>query len=192
MTGWPPLINFLKSEPYSPFSAYYLSVIPLFLLMGQFATQGGMPGAVSRRRTSGSATAAAASPWPRSAPAPAFGAICGSSIATAATMAQVALPEMRRYGYSGALATGTLAAGGTLGILIPPSVILVIYAILAEQNIAKLFVAAFVPGIIAAIGYIAAIARLRAASIPRPARPASGATRAERLAQPRRDLAGDR
>jgi tripartite ATP-independent transporter DctM subunit len=88
----------------------------------------------------------------------AFGAICGSSLATAATMAQVALPEMRRYGYSGALATGTLAAGGTLGILIPPSVILVVYAILTEQNIAKLFIAAFVPGIIAALGYIAAIA----------------------------------
>src|SRR5690606_3790616 len=86
-----------------------------------------------------------------------FGAICGSSLATAATMAQVALPELRRYGYSGALATGTLAAGGTLGILIPPSVVLVIYAILAEQNIAKLFLAAFVPGILAAIGYMIAI-----------------------------------
>jgi C4-dicarboxylate transporter DctM subunit len=72
-------------------------------------------------------------------------------------MAQVALPELRRYGYSGALATGTLAAGGTLGILIPPSVVLVIYAILAEQNIAKLFLAAFVPGILAAIGYMIAI-----------------------------------
>jgi tripartite ATP-independent transporter DctM subunit len=86
-----------------------------------------------------------------------FGAICGSSLATAATMGQVALPELRRYGYSGALATGALAAGGTLGILIPPSVILVIYAILTEQNIAKLFVAALVPGILAALGYMAAI-----------------------------------
>src|SRR5690606_18385973 len=86
-----------------------------------------------------------------------FGAICGSSLATAATMGQVALPELRRYGYSGPLATGALAAGGTLGILIPPSVILVIYAILAEQNIAKLFVAAFVPGILAAIGYMICI-----------------------------------
>ena len=77
-------------------------------------------------------------------------------------MGQVALPELRRYGYSGALATGTLAAGGTLGILIPPSVILVIYAILTEQNIAKLFVAAFVPGILAAIGYMIAHRHLRA------------------------------
>ncbi len=87
-----------------------------------------------------------------------FGAICGSSLATAATMGQVALPELRRHNYSGALATGALAAGGTLGILIPPSVILVIYAILVEANIATLFLAAFVPGILAAIGYMIAIA----------------------------------
>ena len=87
----------------------------------------------------------------------AFGAICGSSVATAATVAQVALPEMKRFNYSGRLATATLAAGGTLGILIPPSVVLVVYAILAEQNIAKLFAAAMIPGIIAAIGYLIAI-----------------------------------
>ena len=87
----------------------------------------------------------------------AFGAICGSSLATASTMGQVALPELRRFGYSGALATGCVSAGGTLGILIPPSVVLVIYAILTEQNIAKLFVAALVPGVLAAIGYILTI-----------------------------------
>jgi tripartite ATP-independent transporter DctM subunit len=86
-----------------------------------------------------------------------FGSICGSSLATAATMGQVALPELRRAGYSGALSTGLLAAGGTLGILIPPSIVLVIYAILAEQNIAKLFAAAFVPGILAALGYMLVI-----------------------------------
>ncbi len=86
-----------------------------------------------------------------------FGAICGQSLATAATMSKVALPELRRYGYSGGFSTATLAAGGTLGILIPPSVILVIYAILTEQNIAKLFLAAFIPGILAALGYIVTI-----------------------------------
>jgi tripartite ATP-independent transporter DctM subunit len=86
-----------------------------------------------------------------------FGAICGSSLATAATMSRVALPELKRYGYSGGFSTATLAAGGTLGILIPPSVVLVIYAILTEQNIAKLFLAAFIPGILAAIGYMLAI-----------------------------------
>ncbi|MFT7107899.1 MAG: tripartite ATP-independent transporter DctM subunit [Yoonia sp.] len=87
-----------------------------------------------------------------------FGAICGSSLATAATMSKVALPELRKYGYSGGFSTATLAAGGTLGILIPPSVILVIYAILTEQNIAKLFVAAIIPGILAALGYMITIA----------------------------------
>jgi tripartite ATP-independent transporter DctM subunit len=87
-----------------------------------------------------------------------FGAICGSSLATAATMGQVALPKLRRHGYSPRLATGALAAGGTLGILIPPSVVLVICAILAQQNIGKLFAAAVIPGLLAALGNMAAIA----------------------------------
>ena len=87
-----------------------------------------------------------------------FGAICGSSLATAATMGRVALPELRQYGYAGGFSTATLAAGGTLGILIPPSIVLVIYAILTEQNIAKLFLAAFIPGVLAAIGYMIAVA----------------------------------
>jgi tripartite ATP-independent transporter DctM subunit len=88
----------------------------------------------------------------------AFGAISGSSVATAATITGVALPEMKRHGYSGRLATGTLAAGGTLGIQLPPSVVLVIYAILTEQNISKLFAAAVIPGIIAMLGYMIAVA----------------------------------
>src|SRR5690606_24338434 len=126
------------------------SIIPLFLLMGQFATHGGMSRSIFRaaeawlgHRKGGVAMSAVGA-------CAGFGAICGSSLATAATMAQVALPELRRHGYSGALATGCLAAGGTLGILIPPSVVLVIYAILTEQNIAKLFVAAVIPGLMAA------------------------------------------
>ncbi|MCV3242315.1 TRAP transporter large permease [Mesorhizobium sp. ZC-5] len=152
-----PMLSKLKSETFSTFSSYSLSIIPLFLLMGQFASLGGMSQSLFKaaqtwlgHRRGGVAMAAIGA-------CAGFGAICGSSLATAATMAQVALPELRRYGYSGALATGTLAAGGTLGILIPPSVVLVIYAILAEQNIAKLFLAAFVPGILAAIGYMIAI-----------------------------------
>ena len=122
----------------------------------------------------------------------AFGSICGSSVATAATMTKVALPEMRGDGYSGRLATGTLAAGGTLGIMIPPSVILVIYAILAEQNIAKLFAAAMIPGLIATVGYCIAIAvyvRFRPAG--RPGR-ASAAARRELLARVEGRLAGGR
>jgi C4-dicarboxylate transporter DctM subunit len=152
-----PILSKLKSETFSTFSNYSLSIVPLFLLMGQFASLGGMSQSLFKaaqtwlgHRRGGVAMAAIGA-------CAGFGAICGSSLATAATMAQVALPELRRYGYSGALATGTLAAGGTLGILIPPSVILVIYAILAEQNIAKLFLAAFAPGILAAIGYMIAI-----------------------------------
>ncbi|PWL36762.1 TRAP transporter large permease [Marivita sp. XM-24bin2] len=150
-------LNQLKTLTYGTFSNYSFSIIPLFLLMGQFATLSGMSAALFRaaesflgHRKGGVAMSAVGA-------CAGFGAICGSSLATAATMGQVALPELRRYGYPGSLATGALAAGGTLGILIPPSVILVIYAILAEQNIEKLFVAALIPGILAAIGYMIAI-----------------------------------
>jgi tripartite ATP-independent transporter DctM subunit len=88
----------------------------------------------------------------------AFGAVCGSSVATCATITQVSYPQMRQHGYSGRLTTATLATGGTLGILIPPSVPLVVFAILTEQNIAKLFAAAMVPGLLAMLGYLVVIA----------------------------------
>lgn len=156
--GWAPLSNFLNTQAFARFASYDLSVIPLFILMGHFATQGGISkalfgfaSALMARVRGGLAMAAVMA-------SAAFGAICGSSVATAATITSVALPEMKRHGYSGRLATGTLAAGGTLGILIPPSVPLVIYAILTEQNIAKLFAAAMVPGLIAMAGYMIAIA----------------------------------
>ncbi|MDO8278827.1 MAG: TRAP transporter large permease [Burkholderiaceae bacterium] len=156
--GWPPFASFLNSQAVARFASYDLSVIPLFILMGNFATQGGISkalfefaAAVMGRFKGGLAMASVLA-------CGAFGAICGSSVATAATITNVALPEMKRHGYSGRLATGTLAAGGTLGILIPPSVPLVIYAILAEQNIAKLFAAAMLPGLIAVGGYLIAIA----------------------------------
>jgi tripartite ATP-independent transporter DctM subunit len=157
-SGWLPLANFLNTQAFARFASYDLSVIPLFILMGNFATQGGISkalfefaAALMGRFRGGLAMAAVGA-------CAAFGAICGSSVATAATITSVALPEMRRHGYSGRLSTGTLAAGGTLGILIPPSVPLVIYAILTEQNIAKLFAAAMVPGVIAMLGYMVAIA----------------------------------
>ena len=150
-------LNQLKTLTYGTFSNYSFSIIPLFLLMGQFATLSGMSASLFKtaesflgHRKGGVAMSAVGA-------CAGFGAICGSSLATAATMGQVALPELRRFGYPDSLSTGALAAGGTLGILIPPSVILVIYAILAEQNIAKLFVAALIPGILAALGYILAI-----------------------------------
>lgn len=148
----------LKHLTFGTFSSYSLSIVPLFLLMGQFAMHSGMSKGLFKaaeawlgHKKGGVAMSAIGA-------CAGFGAICGSSLATAATMGQVALPELRRYGYSGPLATGTLAAGGTLGILIPPSVILVIYAILTEQNIAKLFVAAMIPGLLAAAAYMAVIA----------------------------------
>ena len=147
----------LKNETYTTFSSYSLTIVPMFLLMGHFATLGGMSTALFKaaesflgHRKGGVAMASIGA-------CAGFGAICGSSLATAATMGRVALPELKRYGYAGGFSTATLAAGGTLGILIPPSVVLVIYAILTEQNIAKLFLAAFIPGILAAIGYVIAI-----------------------------------
>jgi len=159
VTGGPAMaLSKMKSDSFATFSSHSLSIIPMFLLMGQFAGLGGMSRALFKaaeaflgHRKGGVAMAAVGA-------CAGFGAICGSSLATAATMGQVALPELRRAGYAGGLSSATLAAGGTLGILIPPSVVLVIYAILTEQNIAKLFLAAFVPGIIAALGYIAVIA----------------------------------
>ncbi len=148
------LLNSLKNLAYARLSNYDLVVIPLFLLMGQFATHGGLSRALFRfvssflgHRKGGVAMAAIGA-------CAGFGAICGSSLATAATMGQVALPELRRFGYSGALSTGALAAGGTLGIMIPPSVPLVIYAILTQESIGKLFMAAVLPGIIAMLGYM--------------------------------------
>jgi C4-dicarboxylate transporter DctM subunit len=153
-----PLLNQLKTLAYGQFSSHSLSIVPLFLLMGQLATLGGMSKALFKaaeaflgHRKGGVGMAAVGA-------CAGFGSICGSSLATAATMGQVALPELKRAGYSPGLSSGLLAAGGTLGILIPPSIVLVIYAVLAEQNIAKMFAAAFVPGILAALGYMAVIA----------------------------------
>ncbi len=147
----------LKTLTYDTFSSYSLSIVPLFLLMGQFATKSGMSAALFQaasdwlgHRKGGVAMAAVGA-------CAGFGAVCGSSLATASTMGQVALPEMRKRGYSDALSTGVLAAGGTLGILIPPSVILVIYAILTGQNIVKMFLAALIPGLLAALGYMIAV-----------------------------------
>lgn len=156
--GWPPFANFVNAQAFARFASYDLSVIPLFILMGNFATHGGISrslfafaATVMGRFRGGLAMASVLA-------CASFGAISGSSVATAATITGVALPEMKRHGYSGRLATGVLAAGGTLGIQLPPSVVLVIYAILTEQNISKLFTAAVIPGLIAMVGYMLAVA----------------------------------
>ena len=175
LTNETALLNHLKGASVARLTVYDLSVIPLFLLMGQFATQGGLSRALFRVAASvvghirgglGMASILAAG---------AFGAVCGSSVATAATITQVAYPQMKAHGYAGRLSTATLATGGTLGILIPPSVPLVVYAILTEQNIAKLFAAAMVPGLLAMFGYIVVLALIsRANPEQAPASPAVG------------------
>jgi tripartite ATP-independent transporter DctM subunit len=158
LTGVQPLLGLLNDAAYSRVASHSLTVIPLFILMGQFAAQGGISQALYRSARAWMGHHRGGLAIATIGGCAAFGAICGSSVATGATMATIALPEMRRYGYSGALATGALAAGGTLGILIPPSIILVIYAILTETSLIHLFVAAIIPGVIAVIGYAVAIA----------------------------------
>jgi C4-dicarboxylate transporter DctM subunit len=157
ISGWRPLLGLMAEVPYSRVANHELTVIPLFVLMGQLAAEGGISQALYRSALAWVGHYRGGIAMATIGGCAAFGAICGSSVATGATMASIALPEMRRYGYSGALATGSLAAGGTLGILIPPSIILVIYAILTEQSLGQLFLAAIIPGIIATFGYAAAI-----------------------------------
>ena len=178
ISGVPNWLNHLKGAGYARLAFYDLSVIPLFMLMGGFATHGGLTkslfdfaNSLLGRFRGGMAMAGVVA-------CAVFGSLCGSSVATTATVAQVALPEMRRANYSGRLATAALAAGGTLGILLPPSITLVIYAILTEQNVAKLFAAAYIPGLIAMLGYIIAIAvyvRVQPGHAPDPQQPEKGA-----------------
>jgi C4-dicarboxylate transporter DctM subunit len=157
LSSAPALFAFLKTNAYNLFANYTLSVIPLFILMGALAERSGLSSALFRAAAAlmgpvrgGLAMAVIAS-------CTAFGAICGSSVATTATFGRAALPELIRHKYDGGFAAGTIAVGGTLGILIPPSVILVIYAIMVEQNISKLFMAALVPGLLATVFYLATI-----------------------------------
>lgn len=157
IAGWEPAMGILRTVPYTTFASADMSVIPLFILMGSFAFAAGMSEDLYRavhkifghlRGGLAMATVAACA---------CFAAISGSSLATAATLGKVAMPEMKKYKYDPALATGSLAAGGSIGILIPPSVILIIYGILTEQSIGKLFMAGFIPGIMEALFYMITI-----------------------------------
>jgi C4-dicarboxylate transporter, DctM subunit len=179
IAGTSALLSFLKTEMYWRFSSFDLSVVPLFLMMGNFAARAGITQALFRAAAAwighfrgGIAMAAVGG-------CAAFGTISGSSLATAAMMGQVALPELRRYNYAGGFATGALAAGGTLGILIPPSIVLIIFGIMTEANIVTLFQAGFVPGILAAAGYLIVIA-IVARVVPGAGPAAPRADRAER------------
>ena len=158
MSNEAALLNQLKGSAVARLTVYDLSVIPLFLLMGQFATQGGLSKALFKAAAAFVGHIRGGLGMASILSAGAFGAVCGSSVATSATITQVAYPEMKAHGYHGRLSTAALAAGGTLGILIPPSVPLVVYAILTEQNIAKLFAAAMLPGLMAMFGYLVVIA----------------------------------
>lgn len=148
----------LKNLAYSQFSTYDLSVLPMFVLMGNLASQAGLSRDLFRAANAWLGWLRGGVAMSAIAACAGFGAVCGSSLATASTMGQVALPELRRYRYSPELATGTLAAGGVLGILIPPSVVLVVYAIVVEASIVTMFIAAFVPGIIAVLFFLLTIA----------------------------------
>jgi len=157
LLGWTGAIGILKTTPYSTFASYDFSIIPLFVLMGEFCFHGEISGdlySTAHKFLGGLKGGLAMATIGACA---AFAAVSGSSMATAATMSTVALPEMRKYRYDMSLATGTLAAGGTIGILIPPSVILAVYGMLTQQSIGKLFLAGFIPGILQAVMFIIVI-----------------------------------
>lgn len=165
----PAALNRLGTTSFELAEGYSLSVVPLFLLMGAIASRSGMSrdmfraanGLFSGRRGTAAMAAVGACAG--------FGAICGSSLATAATMSRIAIPEMRRLGYDERLAAGAVASGGTLGILIPPSVILIIYAVIAQQSVAQLFAAGLIPGLVLTALHVAviwALVRWRPASAP--------------------------
>lgn len=155
--AWSAALDMVGSTAFDTGMSYGLSIIPLFLLMGNLITESGMSKQLYRAANAflghfrgGLALATVVS-------CGAFSAVCGSSMATAATMSKVAMPSMREYKYADSLATGSIAAGGTLGILIPPSVILVIYGLMTETDIGKLFIAGLLPGLVGVILYMLAV-----------------------------------
>ena len=181
MRGWQPAFAGASQVVYETGFAYTLSVIPLFILMGNFVARAGLAHELFHaayafighfRGGLAHATVAACA---------GFGAICGSSIATAATMSKVAYPSMKKLGYSDPLATGVMAAGGTLGIMIPPSTIMVIYGIITETNIGKLFAAGVIPGVLTAAMMMLTIAIMTARD-PEHAPPGQRFTWSERWA----------
>jgi tripartite ATP-independent transporter DctM subunit len=158
--GVDPALNLLAQDIYDEFSKYSLSVIPLFILMGSFAFASGISerlftttytwvGSLRGGLTIATVLACAG-----------FAAICGSTAATAATMGKISLPEMKKYGYDDSLAAGTVASAGTLGVMIPPSTVLIVYGVLVEESIGKLFVAGLVPGVILSLFFVAVVAIL--------------------------------
>jgi tripartite ATP-independent transporter DctM subunit len=170
LSGWKAGLNLLANVPLSVVTDYNLSVIPMFILMGAFASRGGMSRELFAAGRAWLGHLRGGLAMASVAACGGFAAINGSSVATAATMAQVALPEMRRAGYHPGLAAGLIAAGGTLGIMIPPSVIFVLYGIMTETDIKKLFAAGVIPGLMAVLFYfivVQVISRVRPDAMPR-------------------------
>jgi C4-dicarboxylate transporter DctM subunit len=154
LDGWGPALKMFGLVPFQLASAYSLSVIPLFILMGAVAAKGNMATELFQASNAVFSGIRGALANATIGACALFGAICGSSIATAATFSKVAIPEMRRHGYDSAFAAGAVASAGTLDVLIPPSVLIAIYAIVAEQSLVKLYAAAFIPGFLLAGLYV--------------------------------------
>ncbi len=166
ITGWGPALNLLAQSPVRTVTDFNLSLIPFFILMGVLATNSGMSRELFRTGQAWFGSFKGGMALSTIGACAGFAAICGSSVATAATMTKIALPEMQRAGYRDDIATGVIAAGGTLGILIPPSVVLAVYAYITEQDVGKLFIAGIVPGFLAIIMYMIAVRVAYSRSLP--------------------------
>ena len=157
LVSWDAALNLMAQDFSSIFGSYNLTVIPLFVLMGQMAHHSGMSGRLFHAAYRFLGTLPGGLAVATIGACAGFSAICGSTSATAATMAAVALPEMKKYNYDPALATGVVAAGGSLGILIPPSTIFIVYGIMTEQSVGKLFLAGVMPGILMTLLFIVTV-----------------------------------
>ena len=166
VAGWQPALNLLAQSPIRTITDFNLTLIPFFILMGVLATNSGISRELFRAGQAWLGQFRGGMALSTIAACGGFAAICGSSVATAATMTKIALPEMRRIGYSDRIATGTIAAGGTLGILIPPSVVLAVYAYITEQDVSRLFIAGVIPGLLAILMYMVTVRVAYAKSLP--------------------------
>jgi len=158
LEGWGRAATVLGSAPFDIATAYALSIVPLFVLMGELSSASGMSSRLFRGTSSLFGRLRGSLAYASIGASAAFGAVCGSSVASAATMTRICVPEMRRHGYDDRLSVGSVAAGGTIGILVPPSLILVIYAMITQQSVPKLFAAGLIPGIVLTVLYLIAAA----------------------------------
>jgi len=180
ISGWSTALATIRQGPFERATSYTLVVIPLFVMMGYLSSQSGLSRSLFQAANVWLGHLRGGLAMATVVGCAGFGAICGSSLATGATMATVSLPEMRRYKYADSLATGSVAAGGTLGIMIPPSIIFVLYGIMTEQSIGKLLLAGVVPGIVETALFCVAIA-IETAIYPGLGAPGTRATIRERL-----------